>query len=287
MSEAALLNHQRLSGRTMLSGFLTALTGGATILALAPLLSVAWLLVQKGAPQLSASLFTQTTPPPLAEGGGIGNAIIGTGVMVGLASFIAVPIGLLAAIYLAEFGGGGQVANAVRFSARVLSGLPSIIAGVFAYALVVMAAKRFTPIAGGVALSLLMIPIVTLTGEQALRAVPNKLRDAALGLGATPTQTVWFVVLPTAFSSLATGVLLAVARAAGETAPLLFTALFSLNWLRGVWEPAPSLAVMIYQFSSSPYANQIELAWAGSLVLVGLVLILNIAGRLLARQPAN
>jgi len=287
MSEAVLLNHQRLSGRTMLSGFLTALTGGATILALAPLLSVAWLLVQKGAPQLSLSLFTQTTPPPLAEAGGIGNAIVGTGVMVGLASLIAVPIGLLAAIYLSEFGGGGQVANAVRFSARVLSGLPSIIAGVFAYALVVMAAKRFTPIAGGVALSLLMIPIVTLTGEQALRAVPNKLRDAALGLGATPTQTVWFVVLPTAFSSLATGVLLAVARAAGETAPLLFTALFSLNWLRGVWEPAPSLAVMIYQFSSSPYANQIELAWAGSLVLVGLVLILNIAGRLLARQPAH
>src|SRR5262249_11717896 len=135
-------------------------------------------------PQLSASLFTQTTPPPLGKGGGIGNALVGTAVMVGLASIISVPIGLLAAIYLTEFGGGGRAARFVRFSARILSGLPSIIAGVFAYALVVLAVKRFTPLAGGVALSLLMIPIVTLTGEQALRTVSNKLRDASLGLGA-------------------------------------------------------------------------------------------------------
>jgi phosphate transport system permease protein len=225
MIDAASLSHKRWSSRTILSATLTFVTASATVVALVPLVSVATLLVQKGAPQISASLFTHPTPAPLVDGGGIGNALVGTAVMVGLASLIAVPIGLLAAIYLSEFGGGGRVETVIRFSARVLSGLPSIIAGVFAYALVVMAAKRFTPIAGGVALSLLMIPIVTLTGEQALRAVPGKLRDAALGLGATPTQMVWFVVLPAAFSSLATGVLLAVARAAGETAPLLFTAL--------------------------------------------------------------
>lgn len=286
MIDAASLDHNRFSARAIFSGSLTVVTAAATIVALAPLVSMAILLVQKGGPQLSTALLTQTTPAPMAEGGGIGNALVGTAVMVGLASLISVPIGLLAAIYLSEFGGGGRVESFVRFSARVLTGLPSIIAGVFAYALVVMTVKRFTPIAGGVALSLLMIPIVTLTGEQALRAVPGKLRDAALGLGATPTQMVWFVVLPTAFSSLATGILLAVARAAGETAPLLFTALFSLDWLRGLWEPAPSLAVMIYQFSGSADANQLRLAWAGSLVLVVVILMLNIVGRLLSRAPS-
>jgi len=282
---AQTIDRNPLSLRTVLSGSLTALTALATALALLPLLSIAVMLVQKGAPHLSMQLFTQPTPEALAVGGGVGNALIGTIVMVGLASLISVPVGLLAGIYLAEFGGGSKSASIIRFSARVLSGLPSIIAGVFAYALVVLAVKRFNAVAGGVALSLLMIPFVTLTAEQALRSVPNKLRDAALGLGATPTQMVFFVVLPTAFSSLATGVLLAVARAAGETAPLLFTALFSYGWLHGAWEPAPSMAVMIYQFSSSPYDNQIQLAWAGSLVLVSAILLLNIVGRSLSRAP--
>jgi phosphate transport system permease protein len=288
MNDSVLTIERRtFSTRTLLSATLTALTALATAVALVPLVSIAVMLVQKGAPQLSMALFTQPTPTPLSEGGGIGNALVGTLVMVGLASLISVPLGLLAAIYLAEFGGDSKTASFIRFSARVLSGLPSIIAGVFAYALVVMAVKRFNAVAGGVALALLMVPFVTLTAEQALRAVPNKLRDAALGLGATPTQTVFFVVLPTAFSSLATGVLLAVARAAGETAPLLFTALFSFGWMRSAWEEAPSMAVMIYQFSSSPYANQIQLAWAGSLVLVTAILLLNIVGRSLSRTPTQ
>jgi phosphate transport system permease protein len=279
---AAELVFRPWSGRALAARLLTGATILATAVGLIPLFSVAWLVVSKGAPRLALGLLTQPTPAANAAGGGVGNALVGTAVMVGFASLLAVPVGVLAAVYLAEFG-RGATAGLVRFSARVLTGLPSIIAGVFAYALVVLTTKSFSPIAGGVALALLMTPIVTLAGEQALRGVPDRLRDAALGLGATPTQMVWRVVLPTAFPALLTGVLLAVARAAGEAAPLLFTALFSLDWLRGVWEPAPSLAVMIYQFAGSPYENQVELAWAGSLVLVAFVLALNVAGRALAR----
>ena len=175
----------------------------------------------------------------------------------------------------------------VRFSAKVLTGLPSILAGVFAYAVVVSIMHDFSALAGGVALAILMLPTILLTAEDAIRMVPHRMREAAIGMGCTQTQAVWSVMLPAARPGILTGVMLAVARAAGETAPLLFTALFSDYWLRNVNEPAASLAVLIYSFPSSPYHNQIEIAWAASLVLVLIVLGLNIMSQAYLRRSNN
>jgi phosphate transport system permease protein len=271
------------SGRSLFSWCMSVLTGVATFIALVPLFSVLFMLVYQGGSQLSWTMFTGLPPAPGFTGGGFGNAILGTIVMVGIASVLSVPIGVLAAVYLSEFSGDSKAAEIIRFSAKVLTGLPSILAGVFAYALVVVTLKGFSALAGGVALSLLMLPIVLLTAEEALKQVPQKMRDAADGMGATPTQTVWHIVLPTALPNLLIGVMLAVARAAGETAPLLFTALFSdywLSWMSGkVVEPTASLAVLIYNFSSVPYENQVSMAWAASLVLVVIVLLINLLGQ--------
>jgi phosphate transport system permease protein len=221
-------------------------------------------------------------------GGGVGNAFLGTLLVVGIATLISVPVGILAAVYLAEFGPESKTAAAVRFVAKVLTGLPSILAGVFAYTAVVLMTGTFSAPAGGVALALLMLPTVLLTAEEAIRMVPARLREAAVGMGATQTQTVWYVLLPTALPGILTGVMLAVARAAGETAPLLFTVLFSDYWLtRNVMEPIPTLAVLIYDFSGSPFPNQIEIAWAASLVLVSIVLVTNLTGQVLASRQAR
>lgn len=271
---------------TLVSGSLTILATVLSVLALLPLFSVLYMLIVRGGAQLSLSLFTELPPGPAMPGGGIGNAIVGTLVTVGIASLIAVPFGILAAIYLAEFGRDSKVASAVRFAAKTLSGMPSILAGVFAYTVVVAAMKSYSAIAGGVALAVLMVPTVLLTAEEAIRMVPSKMREAAYGLGATDSQTVLKVVLPTAMPGVLTGVMLALARAMGETAPLLFTALFSNFWFQGdVGEPIATLAVLIYNFSGSPFENQIDLAWAASLVLVAIVLIINIVGQLLTRRP--
>jgi phosphate transport system permease protein len=176
----------------------------------------------------------------------------------------------------------------VRFATKVLSGLPSVLAGLFAYTAVVLMTGQYSAIAGGVALAILMLPTVLLTAEQAIKMVPQRMRDAAIGMGATPTQVVCKIVLPTAMPGILTGVMLAVARAAGETAPLLFTALFSDYWLtRNPFEPTASLAVLIFDFSSQPFPNQIEIAWAASLVLVILVLIANIAAQLWTARSAK
>jgi phosphate transport system permease protein len=210
-------------------------------------------------------------------------------VMVGIAALISVPFGILAAIFLAEFDPHSRIAGAVRFCAKTMTGLPSILAGVFAYAAVVLLTGTYSAPAGGIALSLLMIPTVMLTAEEAMKAVPARMKEAAVGLGCTSSQVVWRVVLPTALPGMLTGVMLAVARASGETAPLLFTALFSNYWLLesghvAVMEPTASLAVLIYNFSGMPFENQIEMAWAAALVLVVLVLIINIIGQLLSRK---
>jgi phosphate transport system permease protein len=221
-------------------------------------------------------------------GGGIGNALVGTFIVVGIATALSVPIGILAAVYLVEFGDETRTAAAVRFAAKVLTGLPSILAGIFAYTLVVLTTQKFSAFAAGAALALLMLPIILLTAEEAIRSVPQKMREAAYGMGATKTQVVLQIVLPTARPGLLTGVMLAVARAAGETAPLLFTALFSDYWWSGrLFEPTPSLAVLIYDFSSSPFPNQIEIAWAASLVLVVIVLALNLTAQVLSARMHN
>jgi phosphate transport system permease protein len=271
--------------RSLHSAVMSLVIGILSVLAMVPLASVLWMLLQQGISRLDLSLFTQLPPAAGMSGGGVGNAFLGTLLVVALATLISVPIGILAAVFLAEYGPDTKTAEAVRFCAKILTGLPSILAGVFAYSVVVLATGTFSAPAAGVALALLMLPTVLLTAEEAIRMVPARMREAAIGMGATPTQMVLRVTLPTAMPGILTGVMLAIARAAGETAPLLFTALFSDYWLTAnLMEPTPSLAVLIYDFSGSPYPNQIKIAWAASLVLVFLVLLLNLGGRALARR---
>ena len=277
--------------RTMFSIVLSWVVGGMTVLALIPLFAVLWMLIWRGGKKLSLALFTQLPPAPLEQGGGFGNAILGTLIMVGLATLITVPLGVLTGVYLAQ-AGESKLAGAVRFSAKVLTGFPSILAGVFAYGAIVLATGGYSALAGGIALSILMLPTIILTSESAIAMVPAKMKEASIGLGATSTQTVWMVLLPTAMPGILTGVMLAIARAAGETAPLLFTALFSNYWLVtngrvDLMQPTASLAVLIYNFSGMPFKNQVELAWAAAFILVVLVLITNLLGQSFSRQQVN
>jgi phosphate transport system permease protein len=275
--------------RTFVSALLSAVVSVMTLAALVPLFSVLGMLFWRGGKKLSLALFTQLPPAPLEQGGGFGNAIVGTILMVGIAGLLSVPVGIVAAILLAEVAPQSRLAHAVRFAAKILTGFPSILAGVFAYGTVVLLTGGFSAVAGGVALSILMLPTVILTAEESIRMVPRRMREAAIGMGATQLQTVWMVMLPTALPGILTGVMLAVARAAGETAPLLFTALFSNYWITSgggvdVMEPTASLAVLIYNFSGMPFENQVELAWAAALVLVLMVLVANLAGQILSQR---
>lgn len=282
---AARLVRSHKSRRTALNTVLTVLAFVLSIIAMLPLVSVLYMLIARGAPLISLDLFTQLTPGAGSIGGGIGNAIVGTLVVVLVATALALPLGFMAAVYLAEFGGESKLAVTVRFSGKVLTGMPSILAGVFAYALVVATTGSFSALAGGVATGILMVPVVMLTAEQALRMVPSKMKLAALGMGANRSQTVIHIVIRTAMPGILTGVMLALARAMGETAPLLFTALFSDYWFEGkLLEPIASLAVLIYNFSGSPFDNQVNLAWAGSLVLVVSVLVVNVIAQLVTRR---
>jgi phosphate transport system permease protein len=274
------------NSRTFADRVLTLLAFGLTAFALFPLFSVLFMLLVRGGELLSPRLLVELTPGAGMAGGGIGNALLGTLVVVALGSLLSLPVGLLSAIYLAEYAGESRLATVVRFAGKVLTGMPSILAGVFAYAIVVATTGSFSAFAGGVAISVLMVPTVMLTAEQALKSVPERMRLAALGMGATRTETVLRVVVPTALPGILTGVMLALARAAGETAPLLFTALFSDYWFEGqLGAPIASLAVMIYNFSGSPFPELTKLAWAGSLVLVCVVLVLNVTAQILIRRP--
>lgn len=249
-----------------------------------PLLSVIYMLFVEGGSRLNWETLTALPPSAFELGGGFGNAIVGTVVMVGIATLISVPIGIMAAVYLAILDPNGRLAHTVRFLAKVLTGFPSILAGVFVYAVMVVTMKTYSALAGGVALAVLMIPTVVLAAEQAMAMVPKKMKDAAYGMGCTRTQVIWKVVLPTGASGILTGVMLAIAGAAGNSAPLLFTALFSNYYLTSLTEPTASLAILIFNFSGMPYDNQIELAWAASLVLVLIVLVFNILARIIGRQ---
>ena len=273
--------------RTLLSALLSGLVACMTFLALIPLFAVLWMLIWRGGQKLSLALFTELPPAPLEQGGGFGNAIVGTLIMVGLAALITVPLGILTGLFLAE-AKESKLAEAVRFAAKVLTGFPSILAGVFAYGAVVLATGGFSAVAGAIALSILMLPTIILTSESAIGMVPAKMKEASIGMGATGAQTAWMVLLPTAMPGILTGIMLAVARAAGETAPLLFTALFSNYWLitsgrADLMQPTASLAVLIYNFSGMPFANQVELAWAAALVLVLMVLVFNLIGQSFSR----
>ena len=277
--------------RTLTNIILSSVVTFMTFLALIPLFAVLWMLIWRGGQKLSLSLFTQLPPAPLEQGGGFGNAVLGTLVMVGLAALISVPLGVFTGVFLAE-AKESKLAGAVRFAAKVLTGFPSILAGVFAYGAVVLATGGFSAVAGAIALSILMVPTIILTSESAIAMVPGKMKEASIGMGATGAQTVWMVLLPTAMPGILTGIMLAVARAAGETAPLLFTALFSNYWLTAggrvnLMQPTASLAVLIYNFSGMPFENQRELAWAAAFVLVLIVLVFNLIGQSFSRTQVQ
>ncbi|HTQ58259.1 MAG TPA: phosphate ABC transporter permease PstA [Bryobacteraceae bacterium] len=283
------LEKSLLRPRTLMSGLLSGLVATMTIIALIPLVSVVWMLAWRGGHKLSMMCFTQLPPAPLELSGGFGNAIVGSVIIVALATLISVPIGVLSAIFLAQSHPRNRLAQAVRFAAKVLTGFPSILAGVFAYGAIVLTTGGYSAIAGAVAVCILMLPTILLTAEDAVRAVPAKMREAAIGMGATSAQVVWMVSLPTALPGILTGVMLAIARGAGETAPLLFTALFSGYWPiqhghLNLMQPTASLAVLIYNFSGMPFQNQVELAWAAALVLVLMVLVTNLIGQGFSRR---
>ena len=283
LAAAVNLRHNPFESRALFDAILTLGAWLIALLGAIPLVSVIYMLLLKGGARLNAELFTELPPAGFELGGGIGNAIEGTIVTVAIAALFSIPIALFAAIYLSEMRPDGQIAIWARFLSKVLTGFPSILAGVFVYAAVVLAMGTYSALAGGLALAVLMLPTVTLTAEGAMRMAPQKMKDAAIGMGCTKAQVIWSVTLPTALPSIVTGVILAVARVAGESAPLLFTALFSNYWLRSIFEPTASLSILIYNFSSMPFDNQIELAWAASLVLVIIVLGFNILSRFIGR----
>lgn len=278
------------SPRTMFNTAMTVVAFICGALVLLPLLAVLSYVLIQGFSSLSLNVFTELPPAPLRKGGGFGNAILGTLLMVGIGALISIPFGVLAAIYLTEFS-SSRVARWVRFATNILSGVPSIIAGVFAYGIVVLTLVKlnlgsYSAFGGGFALAILMLPIIVRTTDEALQLVSQDLRQASVGLGATNFQTVTQVVLPAALPAIVTGSTLAIARASGETAPLLFTALFSSFWPDGLFKPTASLAVLVYNFATTPFKNLQSLAWAASLILVLMVLITSIIARWATRQKA-
>lgn len=270
--------------RTARNLFLTVFIWLVALLASIPLISVLWMLITQGGSRLSLDLFTELPPAGFEMGGGFGNAILGTVVMVLIASIFAIPFGILGGLFLGFIAPHSKLADWTRFVAKVLTGFPSILAGVFVYAWLVLAMGTYSALAGGIALAVLMLPTIMLTAEQAVRMVPQRMKDAAYGMGCTRTQVALKVVLPTGLPGILTGVMLAVAGASGESAPLLFTALFSNYWLGSFTEPTASLSILIYNFSGMPFDNQIELAWAASLVLVAIVLVFNVLSRIVGSR---
>lgn len=280
------LKINKASRRSLFNAIMTGLAGLCILTAIVPLVLVLFYVTVNGFNRLDLALFTQLPPAPGLQGGGIANAIVGTLIVVAIATLIAVPIGVMCAIWLAEFGGDDtSIDEWVRFGVNILAGVPSIISGVFIYGLMVKPAlPGYSALAGGVALAVLMLPTIIRTTDEALKIVPQDIRWAALGVGASKYQMVLKVVLPAAVPAILTGVTLAVARAAGETAPLIFTALFSPFWPNGITNPIASLAVLVYNFATLPFKPQQELAWAASLILVLLVLVASIIARLVTRK---
>jgi phosphate transport system permease protein len=272
--------------RAIKNALMTGLCATAVALALLPLASVLWLVVNKGASSLSIAFFTQLPTPVGEVGGGVGNAIVGTLFMVAIASLIGIPLGVGAGVFLAERG-DGKLGGAVRATAEVLAGVPSIVLGVVAYGLVVIPMKRFSALAGALALAILMIPTLARATEEMVRLVPRTLREASLALGVPAWRTSLSVVLRTALGGLINAALLAIARAAGETAPLLFTALNNQYWNWQPDQPTASLTVQIYNYAISPYPDWHDKAWGAALCLLIIVGILSLAARLLAgRRPS-
>lgn len=267
-----------LTRRRITSYIAFGLTGVATAMGLAVLAAILWTLLSHGLGALSVELFTQTTPAPGSKGGLL-NAIAGSLAMTGIAIAIGTPIGILAGIYLNEYGAGNKLSTITRFVNDVLLSAPSIIVGLFVYTVVVVPMGHFSAIAGAMALAIIAIPVTVRTSEDMLRLVPRSMREASAALGAQPWRTASHIVLPAARSGLITGVLLAMARISGETAPLLFTALNNQFWSSDLGRPMANLPVVIFQFAMSPYKDWQSLAWAGALLITLFILLLSIIAR--------
>ena len=268
--------------RKLISSIMTTLTAACAVLVIALLLLILFYITVRGVSSLSVQ-FLIDTPKPVGEGGGIGNAIVGSALMTLLASVIGLPIGIAAGVYLAEYG-SGWFGKTVRFFADTLIGVPSIIVGIFIYTLVVLPMGRQSGLAGGISLAIIMIPIVARTTEEMLKLVPHSMREAALALGAPQWRVTWNIILPAAASGIATGAILAIARITGETAPLLFTALNSRFYNYFYDQPMSSLTVQIYNYATGPFDIEHNMAWAATLILVGLILLINITVRYLTRR---
>ena len=268
----------RLRWRKFLSTFMLAMTGVCAVISVSALFFILGYLVYHGGTSISWNFFTKLPVPVGETGGGMANAIVGSGKLLLLATLFGVPFGFLGAIYLAEFS-GGTTAFVVRYAADLLNGVPSIVIGIFAYAIVVLPFKRFSTLAGGFALGLMMIPITLRSTEEFLRSVPNELREGAMALGASKWKTVATVIVPAAYRGILTAILLAFARVAGETAPLIFTAFGNAFWSQGWNQPTDSLPTKIYVYALSPYDDWHRQAWAAGLVLLGLILAINIVAR--------
>jgi phosphate transport system permease protein len=273
------MSQARLIWRKSLNAVMLSLTGVAAFGVVSILFLILGYLVWNGGRSLNWDFFTQL-PKPVGEiGGGMANAIVGSLKLLFLAALIGLPVGLLAGVYLAEFG-GKAFSFVVRYTTDLLNGVPSIVIGIFAYSLVVLPVKHFSTLAGGIALGIMVVPITVRSTEEFLRAVPGTLREGAMALGASRWRTIATVVLPAASGGIITGMLLSLARVAGETAPLLFTAFSNRYWSPGWSQPIASLPVMIYTYAIAPYADWHRQAWAAGLILLGLVLLANIGCRL-------
>jgi len=262
---------------------LTVLSCLCAVVVLIPLFLVLAYVLLKGISVIRPQMFVELPPPPGSEGGGIANAFLGTIVVTALSCLFSIPVGVGGGIYLAEYGAGKRFSDFIRFGTNVLAGVPSIIAGVFVYGLVVatriLFGNSYSAVAGGLALSVLMLPTIIKTTDEGLKLVPQELRWGSLGVGASKFVTTMKVVLPSAVAPIATGIVLAVARSAGETAPLIFTALFSPFWPEGIFKPIATMSVLIFNFAIMPYEAQITLAWAASFILVFMILGMNILAR--------
>jgi len=273
----------RNARRKLLSNFVVFLCGAAVVVALIPLCFIFFYVIQQGFSSLSWDFFTKMPKPVGEAGGGMANAIVGTLVLIGLASLLAIPVGLISGVYLSEYP-KSRLALATRFTADVLNGIPSIVIGIFAYGLAVLPVKHFSALAGGVALGFMMIPIITRTTEELLNLVPPTLREGALALGATRSRAAFTVMLPAALPGIMTGILVSLARIAGETAPLLFTSFSNRFWSTSLTQPIASLTVQIYTYAISPYDDWHRQAWAGAFVLVAVVFTFSVLSRVVTRR---
>jgi phosphate transport system permease protein len=269
--------------RKILSSLFVAFCALSVLLALVPLAMILFFVISQGIQAVNFAFFTQMPKPVGEQGGGMANSIVGTLILTGLGSLVAVPIGIMSGIYMSEYA-GTRMAALIRFAADTLNGVPSIVIGVFAYGIAVLPFKQFSAIAGGIALGMMMIPIIARTTEELLLLVPGTMREGALALGATQARAMFSVVLPAALPGIITGVVLALARIAGETAPLLFTSFNNRFFSTSLSQPISSLTVQIYNYASSPYEDWHRQAWAGALVLVSIVLLCSLLARLTTRR---